>query len=338
MRRMRESGLMIDVSSDYQVGMAEVRLTPDRRRAADLGVSAVSIGNTVNALVGGVRAGKFKEGGHRYDVRVRLQSDQRSRPEDLQRLRVRNKEGRLVRLSEVVRMHEQTTVQQITRRNRQRSVTVSANLVPGRSQKDANDVVAALAGELLPAGYSIDVTGSSALFKDAGRDFLVAIGLGVVIAYMILASQFNSFVHPLLVLLAMPFSLTGAVLALMAAGGSLNLYSMIGVVLLMGIVKKNSILIVEFANQLRERGAGVPLALLRAAPVRLRPILMTTVSTLAAAVPPAFALGPGSEAVRSMALVVIGGVAVSAVLTLFVVPAAYLLVPGRVRAPEGETA
>jgi multidrug efflux pump len=369
MAEMRGAGL-VDVLSDYQVGMPELKIVPDRRRAADLGVSALSMGNTVNAMIGGVRAGKFKEGGHRYDVRVRLRSDQRSRPEDVKRLTVRNKDGKLVRLSEVVRTFEQATVQQITRRNRQRAITISASVGPGTSLKDASDRVGDIARRILPEGYSIDVTGSSALFKDAGRDFLIAIGLGALIAYMVLASQFNSFVHPVLVLLAMPFSVTGAILAMMWAGISFNLYSAIGFVLLMGIVKKNSILIVEFTNQLRERAVGesrlvfgfkrvvravlgwdsaelselgrqrrvrrrwVARSLLRASPIRLRPILMTSISTMAAAVPPALALGPGSEAIRAMAVVVIGGVALSTLLTLFVVPAAYIVMPGRVGAPK----
>jgi multidrug efflux pump len=331
MRRMRASGLMVDVNSDYQVGMPELKILPERQRAADLGVSALSIGNTVNAMIGGIRVGKFKEGGHRYDVRIRLVSDQRSRPEDVKRLMVRNRDGKLVRLSEVIQISEQATIQSITRRNRQRAITVSANVAPGKSQKDANDSIQAMAGELLPEGYGIDATGSSALFKDAGSDFLLAIGLGVVVAYMILASQFNSFVHPALVLLAMPFSLTGAVLGMIATGVTLNMYSMIGVVLLMGIVKKNSILLVEFTNQLREHGRSVNGSLLRACPIRLRPILMTSVSTIAAAIPPAFALGPGSETTKAMAVVVIGGVAVSTVLTLLVVPCAYFVLPGRVR-------
>ena len=331
MRRMRASGLVVDVNSDYQIGMPELTILPERQRAADLGVSALSIGNTVNAMIGGIRVGKFKEGGHRYDVRIRLVSDQRSRPDDVKRLMVRNREGKLVRLSEVIQLSEQATIQSITRRNRQRAITISANVAPGKSQKAANDAIHAMARELLPDGYGLEATGSSALFKDAGKDFIIAIGLGIVVAYMILASQFNSFVHPALVLLAMPFSLTGAVLGMMLTGVTLNMYSMIGVVLLMGIVKKNSILLVEFTNQLRENGRPAKGALLRACPIRLRPILMTTVSTTAAAIPPALALGPGSETTKAMAVVVIGGVLVSAFLTLFVVPCAYLLVPGRVR-------
>jgi HAE1 family hydrophobic/amphiphilic exporter-1 len=336
MRRLGQGGLMQDLNSDYQVGMPELRILPDRKRAADLGVSALSIGNTVNALVGGVRVAKFKEGGHRYDVRVRLLSEQRSRPDDVRRLSVRNREGKLVRLSEVVQIFEQATVQTITRRDRKRAITVSANMVQGKSQKDAWEQVQAVAKELLPAGYAIEITGSSALFKDTGWAFLVSIGLGVLIAYMVLASQFNSFIQPGHVLLAMPFSITGAILGLLLIGASLNMYSMIGIVLLMGIVKKNSILLVEFTNQMRERGLGVREALLEACPIRLRPILMTSISTVAAALPPALALGPGVETRMPMAVVVIGGVVLSTFLTLFVVPCAYSLLPGRVRQPEKE--
>ncbi len=334
--RCRASGLMLDVKSDYLVGMPEVKIIPDRRRAADLGVNIRSIGETINATVGGVRAAKFKEGGHRYDVRVRLLSDHRSRPEDVKRLFVRNRDGKRVRLSEIVSVVEEPVVQTITRYNRTRAVTVSANLVPGRSQKDANDLIESLSAELLPAGYGLRFTGSSALFKDLGASFRDAMIMGLLIAYMILASQFNSFVHPLIVLLAMPFSITGAILALRWGDASLNMYSMIGVVLLMGLVKKNSILLVEFTNHVRAEGKDVRTALLEACPVRLRPILMTSISTIAAAIPPALALGPGSETRVPMALVVIGGMLVSTFFTLFAVPCAYLILPGRVKveAPE----
>ncbi len=331
MEKMRETGLMTDVNSDFLLGMPELKILPDRKRAADLGVSAQSIGDTLYALVGGVRAAKFQDAGHRFDVRVRLLSDQRSRPDDIRRLYVRNREGKLVRLSEVVQLHEAATLQTITRRNRARAITLRANLVRGASQKTANDRIKAIAAEVLPAVCGMEVTGSSRLFAESGWAFLFAIGLGIVVAYMVLASQFNSYVHPLLVLLAMPFSVTGAFVAMWWADISLNLYSMIGLVLLMGIVKKNSILLVEFTNQMREHGMGVRDALLEACPIRLRPILMTSVATIAAAVPPALALGPGAETRVPMAIVVIGGMALSTLFTLFVVPCAYRLVPGRVR-------
>ncbi len=331
MEKMRETGLMTDVNSNYLVGMPELKIYPDRKRAADLGVSAQAIGETLYALVGGVRAGKFQDAGHRFDVRVRLLSDQRSRPEDIRRLFVRNREGKLVRLSEVVRLQEAATVQTITRFNRARAITIRANVARGASQQAVNERIDAIAAEILPPGYGIEVTGSSRLFSESKRAFLFAIGLGVVVAYMVLASQFNSYVHPALVLLAMPFSVTGAFVAMYLTDVSLNLYSMIGLVLLMGIVKKNSILLVEFTNKMREAGMGVHEALLEACPIRLRPILMTSTATIAAAIPPALAIGPGAETRIPMAVVVIGGMVLSTLFTLFVVPCAYRILPGRVR-------
>jgi HAE1 family hydrophobic/amphiphilic exporter-1 len=179
--------------------------------------------------------------------------------------------------------------------------------------------------ELLPEGVRLAFSGSAETFKEAFLGLVVALLLGVVVAYMILGSQFNSFLHPVLVLLALPFSVTGAVVALVLARQSLNMFSMIGLVLLMGIVKKNSILLVDFTNERRRAGRSVKEALMEACPVRLRPILMTSVATIAAAVPPALALGPGAETRVPMALVIIGGVSVSTLLTLFVVPCAYSL-------------
>ncbi len=332
LEKMRETGLMVDVNSNYLVGMPEVKILPDRARAADVGVTMQTIGTTISAMIGGIRASKFTDGGHRFDVRVRLMSDRRSKPDDVKRLYVRNREGGLVRLSEVVHVREQPTIQTITRRNRQRAITITANLATGKSQPDAVQALQQIAASTLPSGYAIEFTGSSKLFDDSKSALAFALGLGIVIAYMILASQFNSYVHPLLVLLAMPFSVTGAIAALLLTGVSINMYSMIGVVLLMGIVKKNSILLVDFTNQLRAEGKTTMEALREACPVRLRPILMTSVSTVAAAIPPALAVGAGLETMRAMAVVVVGGVIVSTFLTLFVVPCAYALVPGRVRA------
>ncbi len=325
MERMKESGLFVDVNSNYLLGMPEVRITPNQQLAGDLGVSMESIGNTVNALIGGMRVAKYQEGGHRYDVRMRAMLQERSRPEDVKRLFVRGKGGALVRLSDVVDWDVKPSMQTITRRNRARAITISAGLTAGTSQKTAMDRVREIAGP------HIEFMGSAKLFQEGTLGLFFALGLGVGVAYMVLASQFNSFVHPVLVLLAMPFSVSGAIVAMLLAGVSFNLYSMIGFVLLMGIVKKNSILLVEFTNRVRARGVSVREALLEACPIRLRPILMTSVATIAAAIPPALALGPGAETRIAMAVVVIGGVLLSTLLTLFVVPCAYSLVPGRVK-------
>jgi multidrug efflux pump len=325
MEKMRETGLYQDIDTDYLVGMPEVKIRPDRARAAAAGVSAEDIAVTINALVGGVRAGKFKEGGRRYDVRLRLLADQRLRPEDIGRLRVRAANGELMPLSTLVTMEERPSLNSVTRRNRERSIGVFANLTPGESQAHAVEEIRKIAASVLAEGYHVELSGAAQALEETNRELIFALVLGIAVAYMILASQFNSFAHPVTVLVAMPFSLTGALAALWWANLSLNIYSFIGIILLMGIVKKNSILLVDFTNQRRLLGDDRDAALLHACPQRLRPILMTSVSTIAGAIPAAVAAGPGGELRQPMALAVVGGVAVSTLMTLYVVPALYSL-------------
>jgi HAE1 family hydrophobic/amphiphilic exporter-1 len=325
MDRMRETGLVTDVDSDYQVGMPEVKVIPDRQKAADLGVSMAAIGSTVNTMFGGTRVARFKDAGRRYDIRVRLLAADRAKPEDIGRLLVRTESGGLIHIADVARIVEKPTLQAIYHQDRQRAIGIFANVATGASQATALKRVQAIAREVLPDGYSLVLSGSAQVFQESFESLLFALVLGLVVAYMVLASQFNSFTHPFTVLLALPFSVTGALLTLYVGGQSLNIYSMIGLILLMGIAKKNSIILVDFTNQLRERGRPREQALLEACPIRLRPILMTSVSTIAGAVPSALALGPGAETRIPMALAVIGGITVSTFMTLFVVPAAYSL-------------
>jgi multidrug efflux pump len=325
MEEMRQSGLVTDVDSDYQVGMPEVRVIPDRNKAADLGISMADIGATVNAAIGGTRVAKFKEGGRRFDIRVRLLAPQRERPEDIGRLLVRTAGGGLVRLGDLMRIQQEPTLQAITRKDRERAITVFANVAPGASQAKALASVQAMAERILPDGYRAVPSGSSQAFKESFASLIFAFAMGLLVAYMVLAAQFNAFTHPLTVLLALPFSVSGALMALFLSGQSLNVYSMLGLILLMGIAKKNSILLVDFTNQIRAQGIPRHEAVLKACPIRLRPILMTSLATIAGAIPPALAIGPGAELQRPMALAVVGGMAVSTLLTLFVVPAAYSL-------------
>jgi hydrophobe/amphiphile efflux-1 (HAE1) family protein len=323
MARMKESDLFRDVDTDYQVGMPELRIHPDRDRAAAAGVSMEAIAETVNALVGGVRAGQFKDRGRNYDVRVRLLSGQRSAPEDLSRLKVRARDGTLVPLGSLVTTETKPTLLAISRRGRERAITINANVARGKSDSDAIAEARRIGEEVLKPGYTLNFAGASQVMQDAGRELVFALILGAVLAYMILAAQFNSFAHPVSVLAAMPLSLTGALVALWMFDLSLNMYSAIGVLLLMGIVKKNSILLVEFTNHRRLAGDSRDAALMHACPARLRPILMTTLSTIVGAIPAAVAFGPGAELRQPMAVAVIGGVALSTLLTLFVVPALY---------------
>jgi hydrophobe/amphiphile efflux-1 (HAE1) family protein len=321
--QLRETGMVTDVDSDYQVGMPEVQVIPDRNKAADLGISMASIGQSVNAAIGGLRVGKFKDKGRRFDIRVRLLADQRQRPEDIQRLLIRTGNGSLVRLGDIVRIEQRPSLQAITRKDRERSITVFANVSSGASQTDAIASALEIARKALPEGYRAIPSGTSQAFQESFDSLLFAFVMGLLVAYMVLAAQFNAFTHPFTVLLALPFSISGALVALVVSGQSLNVYSVLGMILLMGIAKKNSILLVDFTNQMREKGAPSHEALLKACPIRLRPILMTSIATIAGALPPALAIGPGAELQRPMALALVGGMLVSTLLTLFVVPAAY---------------
>jgi multidrug efflux pump len=323
-QQLEASGLVVDLDTDYQLGMPELRVQPDRGRTADIGVSIDDVATTLNALVGGIRVGKYSSGGRRIDVRLKLLAEQRSRPEDLTRLRVRTRSGELVPLSTLVSYNEEPALQAITRRDRERAITVFANVAPGHSQDEALRKVEELSRKL-PVGYRAVLGGASIAFRESMGSLLFALWMGILIAYMILASQFNSFLHPVTVLTILPLSVVGAVLALLAAGETLNIFSMIGLLLLLGIVKKNSIILVDYANQFREEGMNARDAMEKAGPIRLRPILMTATATLMAAIPPALGLGPGSEIRAPMAVAVIGGLVLSTVLSLVVVPAFYVI-------------
>ena len=225
----------------------------------------------------------------------------------------------------VVKTQMHSALQMITRMNRERAIAMYSNVAKGRSQQDAITAAQKIGKELLPKGYRLVLSGSATTFTESFESLIFALILGIAVSYMVLASQFNSFIHPVTVLMALPFSLSGAFFALYYTHNTLNLFSMIGLILLMGIVKKNSILLVDFTNQRRTEGLKPTEALLEACPVRLRPILMTSIATIVGAIPAALALGPGAETRTPMAIAIIGGVTVSTVLTLYVVPCVYSL-------------
>ena len=324
MERLRATGTVVDLDTDYQVGMPEIEVRPRRERAAELGVNVAQIAEAIQILIGGVRAGKFSVDGRRIDMRVRLQTDQRSTADAIGALRVRSNSGDLIPLREVVEWREKPTLQSIVRRDRERAIAIFANVAPGHSQQEALEQVIAQTRDL-PTGYRAVTGGASQAFSETFSSLSFALLVGVIFAYMILAAQFNSYLHPITILTILPLSVLGAVAALAATGYSLNLFSMIGLLLLMGIVKKNSILLVDCANHERQMNPGLTAleAARRAGPIRLRPILMTSAATLSAALPSAIGLGPGSETRASMAIAILGGVFVSTILSLVVVPCFY---------------
>jgi multidrug efflux pump len=339
MNDLRDSGIVMDLDSDYRIGQPELRITPDRAMAADIGVSIDEVATTLNALVGGVRVGKYSTGGRRVDVRLKLLAAQRTRPEDLARMKVRTRSNQLVPLSSLVTYEEQPALQAITRKDRERAISMYANVAPGHSQDEAIRYVESMV-KGLPIGYRVVLGGASVAFRESMSSLLFAMILGIGIAYMILASQFNSYKDPVTIITILPLSIAGAVFALAIAGLSLNIFSMIGLLLLMGIVKKNSIILVDYANAFKVKGFSARESMQKAGPIRLRPILMTATATMMAAIPPAMGLGSGSEIRVPMAIGVIGGLILSTVLSLVVVPSFYVvadkLTPKRKRRMEHE--
>jgi hydrophobe/amphiphile efflux-1 (HAE1) family protein len=323
---MKATGMMVDIDTSYREGQPELQIIPNREAAALRGVSMEDLGQTIQTAMGSVREGKFTSQGRRYDVRIQLEKNQRLQPADLEHLQIRTAYGELIPITDVVEWKEVKVQQSISRVNRQRAVTISANLVKGVSQSVALAEAQRIAEKVLPEGYTFNLEGGAQSFKESFGSLWFALLVGIVVAYMILAAQFNSFIHPITVLLALPFSVTGAFMILMAFDQSMNLFSMIGLILLFGIVKKNSILLVEFTNHVREEEKmGIRAALEKACPIRLRPILMTSCATVGAAIPTALSSAPGSEARVPMALTIMGGVIVSTFFTLYVVPCAYSL-------------
>lgn len=342
MSKLEKTGLVVDMNTDYQAGMPELRMYPDRDKAAARGVSVAAMGTTVSTLIGGSifdSGTQYPKDGHRYDIRVRSQEGEHNTPADLTKVLLRNNRGdsgELIPLTEVAQIREESALQIISRLNRQRAVPMYANVAEGISQQEALDAVLRISKKSLPKTVHVTATGTAQTFNDASESLVFALLLGIAVAYMVLASQFNSFVHPITVLMALPFSVSGALVALYFTHESINLFSMIGLILLMGIVKKNSILLVDFTNQRRDAGSGPTQALLEACPVRLRPILMTSIATVAGAIPAALALGPGAETRVPMAITIIGGVTVSTFLTLFVVPCVYSVLVVFERKPVDE--
>jgi HAE1 family hydrophobic/amphiphilic exporter-1 len=325
MEGMEATKKMVDIDSNYLAGMPELEIIPDRVKARERGVDVVEISDTVNMMMASSVVGKYSDSGRRYDIRVGLPASDRASVDSIGSLQVRNNRGELIPINDVVKINKKKSLQAISREDRQRAINVNANVASESSQQEAIDEVYRIAKKVLPDGYIAVPVGNTKTYGESFSGLYFALILGIIVAYMVLASQFNSFSQPITILMALPFSVSGAFLGLYFFGLTLNIFSMIGLILLMGIVKKNSILLVDFTNQMREKGMPVKEALIEACPIRLRPILMTSIATIAAAVPAALALGPGAETRIPMAVSVIFGVTISTVLTLFVVPSFYVL-------------
>jgi hydrophobic/amphiphilic exporter-1 (mainly G- bacteria), HAE1 family len=326
--RMRaERAMFTDVRSSYEAGKPEVQIHVDRGRAADLGVAIRPLATTVRALVGGVDAGTYEELGNRYDVRVRLEEAQRNDPTKLDQIQVRSTNGGLVDLASLAEFKIEEGPAQVDRRNRARTITILANNPPGVALGTATVRLAAIVREVgLPQGYTGTFTGQAERMAESAAAIGFAFVLALAALYMILASQFNSFSQPAIIMLTAPLSFVGAFAALSFTGMTLTMFAQIGMIALMGLVMKNGILLVDYANTAREtRGLDARTAMEEAGPRRMRPVLMTQLATVFGMIPVAISMSQGAEFRNGMGVLMIGGILSSTLLTLFIVPVAYTL-------------
>ncbi len=340
--RARGINGLVNIDTNLRVNKPELTVSYDRDRAEDLGVEIRDVSSTLQTLLGGRRVSTFTRANKLYDVMVQLEPQDRATPGQMAGLHVRGREGALVKLDAVTRVEEGVGPRQLNHFSRVRSFTMSGNLAPGFTLGAALDSLAVAAAEVLPPGSSVALAGESRELEESGNALYFAFVLALVVVYMVLAAQFESLIHPFTVLLSVPLAVTGALLALLLAGSTLNLYSQIGMILLIGLVSKNSILLVEYANQLRAKGMGTAEAMLESGRIRLRPILMTATATVFGAMPIALGLGAGSASRRPLGYAIVGGLVFSSVLTLYLVPVVYVLLDSlkeRVarRAPTLET-
>ncbi|HLQ77627.1 MAG TPA: efflux RND transporter permease subunit, partial [Terriglobia bacterium] len=323
MEKLKTIPGVAEVNTNFQPTQPELRVMVDRARAADLGVSIDSLANNLRTLVGGELVSTLKDGDNQYDVQMRLDKDFRDDPAKLSNLLVPAAGGRVVRVSDVAQLKSDYGPSRIDRYQRQRNINAQANL-DGIALGDAVELARAKINELnLKPGYQIIFTGSARTLATASNDFTLAMLLAVAFIFMVLASQFNSMIHPLTIMTALPLSLPAGLMALLIAGKTLNVYSGIGMLMLFGIVKKNSILQVDYTNTLRDQGMERHAALISANHVRLRPILMTTVAIVAGMLPIALGRGAGAGSRASMAITIIGGQMLCLLLTLLVTPVVY---------------
>lgn len=329
---------LTNLESNLILDKPQIKVSIDRQRAADLGVGVDVIGRTMETLLGGRQVTRFNMNGEQYDVMLQVEGQERSTPQALQSIYLMGRGGQAVQLSSLVQVEENVAPKELIRFNQLRSATITAVPGPGYSLGDALAVLDQAAAKVLPASFQTDYSGQSREFKQSGSSILLVFLLALGFIYLVLAAQFESFVDPVVIMVSVPLSLTGALAALYFTGGTLNVYSQIGLITLVGLITKHGILILEFTNQLREEGREMLDALVDAAELRLRPILMTTGAMVLGAVPLALAHGAGAESRSQIGWVIVGGMSFGTLLTLYVVPVAYSYLArtkhGSRRAPE----
>ena len=325
----------VQVDTDLRLNKPEIRMDVDRERAADMGVSVDAIARTVQTMLGGRVVTRYKKDGEQYDVVVQTESSQRNTPDDIDKLFVRGKNDTMIPLAALVKTREVVVPRDLNHFGQRRSASITANLSPELALGDALKVMDEIAARVLPSGYTTDLNGQSREFRNSSGSLAVVFGLSLLFIYLVLAAQFESFIDPFIIMLSVPLSMVGALLALKFTGGTLNVFSQIGLITLVGLITKHGILIVEFANQLQEQGVAKLAAVQQSAALRLRPILMTTGAMVLGSIPLALATGAGAESRQQIGWVIVGGMSLGTLLTIFVVPTVYtLLARTHTHAPE----
>jgi multidrug efflux pump len=327
-----------NVDTDLKLNKPELSVAVNRDKSSDTGVQIETVGRTLETMLGGRQVTRFKRDGEQYDVIVQVADADRTTPSDIRDIFVRAKDGSMIPLGNLIKVDETVSPRELNHFGQRRAVTITANLTPGYTMGEALKFMEEVAGRSLPAGYAIDYAGQSREFKTSSASLALTFILALAFIYLVLAAQFESFRDPFIIMLTVPLSMTGALLALLLSGGTLNVYSQIGLVTLVGLITKHGILIVEFANQLQEQGRDIKQAVIEAAERRLRPILMTTGAMVLGAIPLALARGAGAESRQQIGWVIVGGLLLGTFFTLFVVPTVYSLLARRRAVAEGVAA
>jgi len=325
---------LLNLETDLKLNKPEIKVQVERNRAADAGVQVDAVGRALETMLGGRQVTRFKQAGEQYDVIVQMVPADRSNPEDISNIFVRGRNDAMVPLSSLVTSRVTVAPRELNHFGQRRSATITANLAPGYSLGEALGYMEGIVRQELAPGSALDYNGISREFRvsASGLYFTFLLALGFI--YLVLSAQFESFRDPFIIMLTVPLSMTGALAALYLTGSTLNVYSQIGLVTLVGLITKHGILIVEFSNQMQAQGKAVREAVVEAAVLRLRPILMTTGAMVLGALPLALAHGAGAESRRPIGWVIVGGMLLGTALTLFVVPTVYTLLARRGRGPE----
>ncbi|MDO8718607.1 MAG: efflux RND transporter permease subunit, partial [Polaromonas sp.] len=328
---------IVSPNVDLRLNKPELRIEVARDRAADLGISVDAVAKAVETLLGGRNVTRYKRDADQYDVIVQLEAGSRSTPEAIERIYVRGRNDAMIPLSSLVKVSESVSPRELNHFGQRRSVSITASLAGDYSLGEALSFMDQTAAKVLKTGYSTDLNGTSREFRNSQGALVIVFALALLFIFLVLAAQFESFIDPLVIMLSVPLSMIGALLALKWSGGSLNVYSQIGLITLVGLITKHGILIVEFTNQLRGQGMEMIDALVKASSQRLRPIMMTTGAMVLGALPLALATGAGAESRMQIGWVIVGGMSLGTLLTVFVVPTMYALfarkkVPGASKA------